>query len=192
MNTKETEPAVATPEVKRARRWNLVWVVPIVALLVGGWLLYENFVSHGPTAEVRFETAEGIDAGTTAVRCRSVKVGVVKAVTLDDELDSVVVDIEFEQGCERFLREGTEFWVVRPRFSLTGFSGADTLIKGSYIELDPGPLDGPPKTVFRGLETPPTTSGSVPGLRLKLAAETAGFADGGVADSLPRGAGGAD
>ncbi|MGD7654359.1 MAG: intermembrane transport protein PqiB [Verrucomicrobiales bacterium] len=174
MNTEELDPEVANPEVRIARRWNVVWVVPLVALVVGGWLLYKNFASSGPHAEVRFDTAEGIDAGTTAVRCRSVKVGVVKSVTLDKDIESVVVDIEFEHDSERFLREGTRFWVVRPRFSLTGFSGADTLIKGSYIELDPGALDGPRKSVFRGLETPPTTNSNVPGLRLNLAAETAG------------------
>lgn len=166
--------AVATPEFRAAQRWNIVWVVPVVALLLGTWLLYRSFAAQGPRAGVRFDTADGIAAGKTEVRCRSVRVGVVKKVKLAENLKSVLTYLELDSDAENLLRNGTRFWVVRPRFSVTEFSGVDTLISGSYIELDPGPPGGSPQTEFVGLESPSATSHSVPGQRLLLTAEETG------------------
>ena len=163
-----------TPEFRAAQRWNIVWVVPIVAMLLGAWLLYRNFSAQGPQANVRFDTADGIYAGKTEVRCRSVKVGVVKNVKLADDLKSVQTHLEFDPDAERLLRGGTRFWVVKPRLSATEFSGVGTLITGAYIELDPGPPDAATQTYFIGLETPSATNRSVPGRRLVLSADEAG------------------
>jgi len=173
-NTRES-PDAATPEIRSVRRWNVVWVVPLVALLLGIWLLYRNFTAQGPVAEVHFDTADGIySGGKTEVRCRSVKVGVVKDVKLAGDLKSVVTYLEFDPDAEGLLRHGTRFWVVKPRLSATEFSGVGTLITGAYIELDPGPLEGERITTFQGLETPPATNSGVPGLRLTLTADEAG------------------
>lgn len=174
MNEETTEPPAVTPEVRRAQRWNIVWVVPLVALLLGGWLLYRNFAAQGPVARVRFDTAEEIYAGKTEVRCRSVKVGIVKDVELADDLKSVLVFVELEHASEGLLRHGTRFWVVKPRLSAAEVSGLGTLIQGAYIELDPGPQDAERDHLFRGLETPPATNRNVPGRRLTLTADEAG------------------
>lgn len=153
----------------------MVWFVPAVALLLGIWLLYQNFASQGPVAIVSFETAVGIGAGKTEVRCRSVKVGMVKHVKLADDLKSVLVHLELDSDAGNLLRRGTHFWVVKPRLSATEFSGVDTLITGSYIEMDPGPVGEPRVNHFKGEETPPATNRNVPGLRLTLTADEAGF-----------------
>lgn len=145
-----------------------------MALLLGGWLLYRHFAAQGPEARVRFDTANGIFAAKTEVRCRSVKVGVVKDVKLAEDLKSVIIYLEFEPDAQGLLRRGSRFWVVKPRLSVTEFSGAETLITGAYIELDPGPAGGEKQTDFTGLETPPATNSGVPGLRLLLTAEEAG------------------
>lgn len=167
-------PAAATPDYRAARRWNIVWVVPILALLIGGWMIWRNTTSQGPVARVRFETADGIAARQTEVRCRSVRVGVVKTVKLADDLKSVLVFLELDPDYEKLLRSGTRFWVVRPRFSGTNVTGVDTLIKGAYIELDPGPETNRKHSKFKGLETPPVTNRSIPGRRLVLTAGEAG------------------
>lgn len=162
------------PEYRAAQRWNIVWVVPIIALLIGGWMVYRNFSSKGPVARVGFETADGIAAGKTDVRCRSVKVGIVKTVKLTDDLKSVVVTLELEPDSGALLREGTHFWVVRPRVSTTDISGLGTLLTGAYIELDPGPREAKVINDFMGLETPPATNRNIPGRRLVLTADEAG------------------
>ena len=166
--------AAPSPDLRRARRWNVVWFVPLVALLLGGWLIYRNFAAQGPVARVRFDTADGIFAGKTEVRCRSVKVGVVRDVKLAEDLKSVLVFLELNPDCQNLLRRGSRFWVVKPRLSVTEFSGAETLITGAYIELDPGPAGAERHTLFRGRETPPATSSGVPGRRVVLTADEAG------------------
>ena len=176
MNTphKISPSTVPSPEIRRAQRWNIVWVVPILALLLGAWLIYRSLSSQGPVAEVKFESADGITAGQTEVRCRSVKVGRVKDVILSKDLQSVIVHIEFIPGSEHFLRSGTKFWVVKPRFSATEISGANTLITGAYIAIDPGRQENPKQHVFAGYETPPATNHNVPGLRFHLTTDYAG------------------
>lgn len=159
--------------VRHRRRWSTVWVVPAVALMLAGWLVFKHYHDKGPIAYLRFETAEQIEAGKTEVRCRSVKVGVVERVELSDDLLSVVAELRIDPDSEDLLREGSRFWVVKPRVSASTISGLGTLISGAYIELEPGEGRAPVNH-FDGLEQPPVTNQSVPGLRLTLVAEEAG------------------
>ncbi len=172
MSENETS-AAAAPELRSAQRWNMVWVVPILAILIGGWMLYRNISSKGPEVRIRFDTADGIVAGKTEIRCRSVSVGKVERVELAEDLKSVLVYCRLDSGNEILLRKGTRFWVVRPRVSAADVSGLGTLLTGVYIELEPGSGKMGPRK-WRGRETPPATSRSVPGRRLTLVTEEAG------------------
>ncbi|WP_367872220.1 intermembrane transport protein PqiB [Luteolibacter sp. Populi] len=159
--------------VRHRRRWSSVWLVPGIALILAGWLVWKHYHDKGELAYVRFSTADSIEAGKTEVRCRSVKVGVVEKIELSDDLKSVVAQIRIDPDSSHLLRRDSRLWVVRPRVSASTISGLSTLITGAYIELEPG--DGPaPVNHFDGLEQPPVTSANVPGLRLTLVAEDAG------------------
>lgn len=149
-------------------------MVPLLALALAGWLVFQHYQGKGVLAVVQFETAESVVSGKTEVRCRSVRVGVVEHVTLASDILSVKVSLRINPDSSDLLREGTRFWVVRPRVSASDISGLGTLITGSYIELDPGDGPGAPKDTFMGLEAPPVTKSSVPGLRLMLIAEDPG------------------
>lgn len=170
--SENTESNLQTPQFRAAQRWNVVWVIPIIAVLVGIWMIWQHMRSHGAVASVSFETADGIVAGKTEVRCRSVRVGYVKSVDLSNDLNAVTVRLQMDPDTRNLLREGSRFWVVRPRVSGTDISGLGTLLTGAYIELDPGNGDES-SLKFTGLEVPPATSGSIPGLRLRLNAEQA-------------------
>lgn len=159
--------------VRRSRRWSTVWVVPLVALGLAAWLVWQHYAAKGELALIRFETAESLVSGKTEVRCRSVRVGVVESVDLSPDLLSVMVAVRINPEDSHLLREGARFWVVRPRVSASDVSGLGTLITGSYIELDPGD-GGLPSHSFTGLEEPPVTKSSVPGLRLTLVADDPG------------------
>jgi paraquat-inducible protein B len=176
MNDTSDQPGAkpaATPEFRAAQRWNIVWVVPLLALLIGGWLVYRNYASKGPVAVLRFETADGVAAGTTELRCRSVRVGLVKRVELAEDLKSVKVAVQMEPSGYALLREGSRFWVVKPRISGTDITGLGTLLTGAYIEMEPGAGE-PGRTEFEGLEAPPPTGHNVPGRRLLLESDKAG------------------
>jgi paraquat-inducible protein B len=181
MPTSDATPTPAQPQppdkkravVRRTRRWSSVWVVPIVAFLLAGWLVWQHFEGEGVLAYVQFETADGVVNGKTEIRCRSVKVGMVENTKLSKDLRSVKVAIRIDRNEQRLLRGGTRFWVVRPRVSGTDITGLGTLLTGAFIQMDPG--DGPEGVYdFKGLEVPPVTSSNVPGLRLVLVADEGG------------------
>jgi paraquat-inducible protein B len=172
----ETPPLtdVATPEYRAAQRWNLVWVVPIIALMVGGWMVWNSFHAQGPVAYIRFETASGLEAKKTEVRCRDVRVGMVKEVSLAEDLKTVVIEVELKKGLEKLLNRDTTFWVVKARATITQLSGLDTLLTGAYIELNPGAANSEQVNHFAGQDKPPATSKDTPGRRVVITADEAG------------------
>ncbi|MBP2316789.1 intermembrane transport protein PqiB [Azospirillum soli] len=161
-----------TPVVRRRRGPQLVWLIPLVALLIGGWLAWKTLSERGPTITITFETAEGLEAGKTKVRYRDVDMGTVEGVAVAPDLGSVVVTVRMVKEADNHLNEGTRFWVVRPRLGFGGVSGLGTLVSGAYIGMDPGV--GEHSTSFRGLEEPPQVRFSAPGRRFALTADRLG------------------
>lgn len=147
--------------VDRRRRISFVWLVPLVAALIGSWLAYTTITEAGPTIRIAFETAEGLEASKTQVRHKDVEIGIVETVRFADDLNHVIVTAKMVKEMERHLTEGARFWVVRPRLSASGVSGLSTLVSGAYIAFDLG--EGPPTREFTGLEVPPVVAANVPG-----------------------------
>lgn len=174
MNENQSDqPVPAAPIVRRRRRTSPVWILPILAALLGLWLVWQHWASKGPLVEVRFETAEGIEAGKTGVQCRSVGIGRVESVRLADDMHGVVTMVRINRDAAKLLRKDSRFWVVRPRFGGGSISGLATLVSGTFIELDPG-LSKETSREFIGLENPPVTPAGVPGLHVTLVSDTAG------------------
>ena len=145
----------AVPKRGGPRTPQLVWIVPILALLIGGWLAIEHFLNRGPDVTITFKSAEGIEPGKTRIRHKAVDIGIVKSVRLSEDGRSVVVSAEVDrQTASLFLVEDTKFWVVRPRIAGGQVSGLSTLLAGSYIGSDPG-KSTTERRDFTGLETPP-------------------------------------
>src|SRR5690349_3852848 len=121
------------PEIRR-RRISLIWLLPVVALLAAAWLGYTAFAEQGPVVAITFKTATGLEAGKTRIKNHDVELGVVERVDPSPDLSHVVVHAKMNKMAADHLRAGTKFWVVRPRISLTKFSGLETLVSGAYIE----------------------------------------------------------
>ncbi len=155
-----------TPEVKTRALPSVVWLVPLVTAIVGGWLILRTLTDQLPVATIQFKTAEGIEAGKTKIKYKSVDIGVVNEIAFADDFSNVIVTAEFNQGLDDFLRRNTRFWVVRPQLSVRGVSGLGTLISGAYIEIDPGP--GATQTHFVGLEEMPLITTDDAGKRITL------------------------
>ncbi|MCV6590598.1 MAG: MlaD family protein, partial [Marinobacterium sp.] len=130
-------------------------------------MIYKHWQNQGPLITLTFQTADGIEAGKTALRARNVQVGRVEAVELNTSLDGVIVKARIEPQASHLLREDSLFWVVRPRIDTAGITGLETLVSGAYIELRPGnnPRE---RNSYTGLEQPPVTPPGTPGIRLTL------------------------
>jgi paraquat-inducible protein B len=151
----------------------VVWLLPLVALLVGGWLFYKTMSEKGPAISISFETAEGIEAGKTQIKFRDVTVGNVDSVEISDDLKRVVLTATMEAGTEPYLTDASRFWVVKPRIGAGGVTGLGTLVSGAYIAFEPN-TKGKRERTFVGLEKPPIVSQDKEGTRYRLRTETLG------------------
>ncbi|MHC8314373.1 PqiB family protein [Pseudomonas sp. LB3P31] len=153
----------------KTRRFSvsLVWIVPIVAVLVGLSLVVHSILQEGPTIVVTFKTGDGLTANKTEVKYRNVVIGHVSEVDLSDDQKSVNATIKLAKQAESFTREDSKFWVVRPRIGAGGVSGIDTLLSGDYIGADIGQANARAKN-FKGMENPPPITYGEPGKRFTL------------------------
>ena len=176
-NSNETETQEIPQAVVHTRRQiSIVWLVPVVAILIGGWLAYKGLSEKGPTITISFESAEGLEAGKTKVKYKDVELGQVESVRFNADLSRVLVTAELVKETQPFLTENTRFWVVRPRVTGSGVSGLGTLFSGAYIGMDPG-KEGEPARRFKGLEIPPIVTTGKPGRDFLLRATTLGSLD---------------
>ncbi len=165
---------MAEAVVSSRRRLPVIWLVPVLAVGLGIYMVIYTFMTEGPEITITFSTAQGIEAGRTKLSSLSVEVGLVETVVLNEDLDSVTVVARLDRENTKLLRDDTRFWVVRPRLGAGGISGLNTLLSGAYIELEPG--SGPPSSRrdFVGLDDVPVTAVGTPGLGLVLVSDRAG------------------
>ncbi|MGR3888199.1 PqiB family protein [Pseudomonas sp. 1152_12] len=172
-----TRTPAGTPAIKTRRfSVSLVWIVPIVAVLVGISLVVHNVLQQGPTITLNFKTGSGLVANKTEVKYRNVVIGQVSDVALSDDQKSVNATIKLTKQAESFTRQDSTFWVVRPRIGAGGVSGIDTLLSGDYIGADIGQSDIRAKQ-FKGLENPPPITYGEPGKRFTLHTQSLGSLD---------------
>jgi len=156
--------------------FSIVWVIPLVAALIGAWLAWKAISERGPVITLVFKSAEGLEPGKTAIKYRDVEVGKVADVALSEDRTSVVVTAEMRDGTEDWLVKDTRFWVVRPRVVAGNISGLGTLLSGSYIGMDVG-SSSERKHKFRGLDVPPILTSDLQGRRFALKGEDLGSLD---------------
>ncbi len=169
--------AAALPQAKvaekRRSRFSLVWVVPLVAVLIGAWLAWRAYSETGPAFTITFKTAEGIEAGKTKIKYKNVNVGAVEKLELSPDRSKVIVRARMEKHAANLLAEDTRFWVVRPRIAGGNVEGLGTLLSGSFIGMDVG-ASSEKRREFAGLEEAPVVTADVPGTHYVLTSETLG------------------
>lgn len=145
--------ALPPPQVSRTPRIPLVWLVPMIALLVGGWMLFDEFRHHGPEITIDFEDGSGIEAGKTRLEYKGVAVGIVRDVSMKPDLSGVTVRLRINRSAATLAAEGAQFWIVQPEFGFGGVRGLDTILTGARLNVIPG--KGEPGVHFTGLKEAP-------------------------------------
>lgn len=167
---------VAVKKTRRERGLSPIWIIPLVALGIGLYLIYRVVSESGPTITISFNAAAGIEAGKTQVKFKNVVVGEVTEVDINDDLSGVTITVSMAVKTEQYLTEKSRFWIVQARISGTNISGLSTLLSGDYIGMDPS-AEGARIKSFVGLERPPPVLFDEDGHHFKLRAKELGGLD---------------
>lgn len=157
-------------QVKPTSHISQVWLIPIVTILVGAWMVIYQWQNQGPLITIEMPSATGIEVNKTPVKARDLDVGIVKKIELKPDLDGVLVTARIDSSAEHLLTENTEFWMVSPRISFSEVSGLNTLLSGSYIAMSADD-SGKEQYNFIALDRPPVTPPGTPGLHLSLTSD---------------------
>ena len=163
----EQEPDLNKAKPSRQTRLSPIWIVPIVAIIIGLWLVYDNYTSRGTLITLTMNNAEGIEAGNTLIRSRNVEIGLVQNVQLSEDLSSAVITARIQPQADKLLREDSRFWVVKPRIGREGISGLGTVLSGAYIQLEPGTSEEQ-RREFPVSDVPPVATAGMAGLNISL------------------------
>lgn len=172
-------PDVPEAVTDESRGLSVIWLIPLIAILVAGWLGYKTYTERGPEITIIFDEAEGLEPGQTRIKYKDVNVGKISKVGLTRDLSKVKVTARLNANMSEHLNADSRFWIVRPRISSSGISGLSTLISGIHIAMDPG--EGEMAAYqFTGLSSPPEIQSTAEGSRYTLTADSLGSLDRGA------------
>ncbi|HIO92359.1 MAG TPA: MCE family protein [Leucothrix mucor] len=143
-----------TAQIHTAPRFSLIWIIPLTAAIIAGWLTFKHYSERGSIITITFDKASGIEAKKTPIRYKDIQVGKVKKLSLTSDLQKVLVTAEIFPEMAENLSGDTRFWVERPRLTFQGISGLDTLLSGVHIGIDPGEKSEA-RDHYEGLATAP-------------------------------------
>ena len=153
------------------------WLIPLLftLVLVGvlAWTFTDLKSSGGPLVGISFEAGHGLQPDND-VKCRGITVGRVRSLELRDQGVHAVVELA-EPAAEQLAREGSRWWIVRPKVELSGVQGMDALLGPRWIQVDPSPDESPACYEYAGLKEPPIIESISPGdLKISLLAQERG------------------
>lgn len=156
--------------VRRRVSWlHAMWIIPLIAAAIAGWLIYERMRAYGPQVTIQFRDGQGLQVGRTPIKYRGVQVGEVNGVEVTDDRQNVLVKARLLRSAAPLATDGAVFWIVRPQVGWGNITGLNTVITGPEIQV----LEGKGterRTHFVGAEQAPVAMGA-PGLKIILKAE---------------------
>ncbi len=164
-------------------RLNRVAMAVVLACVIttACWLYARAWHNQGLLITIRFPEAHGLKVGDP-VKLHDVTVGVVRKVTITEDLSGIMVTVSLTgplASRDRIAREDSAFWIVRPDISLTQIRGSETIIGANYIDVEPG--RGEPASHFVGLARAPVVERRLSGdLEVTLVSDKAGGAGAGA------------
>ena len=118
----QSDSAIASADIKhKSKGFSAIWIIPIVAALIGGWMVFQNLLHENPTVVVSFKDAAGVEAGKTLVKFRDITIGKVTKIGFGDGMAEILVTLEFDEIKHKYISEKTRFWIVKPRIGMGGW-----------------------------------------------------------------------
>lgn len=154
--------------VRLIRRPLWIWLIPLAAVGVGGWIVARSLLFGNASVVVHASDAGGLDQGAS-VLYRGVKVGTVTEVGIGKGARPIDLHLSIDPSVGNLLRTGTKFWVVEAQL---GSGGVKALVSGGHVAMEAGP--GEPANEFDALERPPVLPAPGPGRGFVVHAAEAG------------------
>ena len=152
--------------INKQRELPFIWLLPLCALLISGWLIYKTLSEKGPQITITFSSADGLEIDKTKIKYLDVEIGKVSDIVINKDLKTISVTAQMHKDSSDYLTENTQFWVVRPQIGLSGISGLGTLMSGNYIAIKPE--KGKKEDHFTGLNLPPVLKSNAQGKKFIL------------------------
>lgn len=86
---------------------------------------------------IKFALAKGISEGS-AINYLGIQVGEVTKLELAEDNQSIIAHAHLFGSATQFARQNTKFWLVSAQLGLFNNKHLETLIKGNYLEIEPG------------------------------------------------------
>lgn len=170
-NSSSNQPSYS-PDVKRNKGVSPLWLLPVLTMVLAGWLVIKAINDAGQRIQIYFSDAQGLVAGRTTIRYQGLEVGMVRDINLAEDLESIYVEADIYPEAAKLLSKETRFWMVKPTASLSGISGLDALVSGNYIAIQPSDNPAEPETKFTALERAPSDILANEGLNITLRARS--------------------
>ncbi len=156
----------ADAAINKKRELPLIWLLPLCALLISGWLIYKTVSEKGPEITINFPSADGLEIDKTKIKFLDVEIGKITDIAINKDMKTIDVTAEMHKESSSYLTNNTQFWVVKPQIGLSGVTGLGTLMSGAYIAIKPE--KGKKERHFKGLEEPPVLETNAQGKKFIL------------------------
>src|ERR1700760_1125571 len=172
--------------IRRSRRLPIIWIIPILAVVMGLWLAWDTLSKESPTITILFDSAAGLQPRQSQLKYKDIVLGTVQSTDLTPDHAHVLVRVATTRQAEPLLNDQTIFWVVKPRLFAGNVSGLETLLSGAYIGMLPSAAAGKAQTRVRGPRSPAGARRVAAGTHVSREGEPAGLDHARLAGVLPR------
>jgi paraquat-inducible protein B len=169
----QTNASGNAPETGRRRTiWpNLVWGIPLAALVIVGYLGVRALLNRGEVVTVTFTRAAGAKAGETKVLYQGVEAGQLTKIEPNADGRRLDFHLRLVPAAKSGLNSNARFWLIGANPNFSDLSSLKAVFSGVAIGYAPGE-GGEPADRFEGLDQAPLILPGDKGTRYSLGAHS--------------------
>ena len=171
--TSRHEGPTDAPQTSRRRTiWpNLIWGIPLAALLIVGYLGVRALFNRGEVVTVTFSRAAGAKAGQTKVLYQGIEAGQVVKIAPNADGRHLDFTLRLVPAAKNGLNTNARFWLIGANPNFSDLSSLKAVVSGVAIGYAPGD-GGEPAESFQGLDEAPLILPGDRGTRYALRAHS--------------------
>ena len=150
---------------------NVIWGIPLLALLIVGYVGVRAVVNRGEVITVTFNKAAGAKAGMTKVLYQGIEAGQLIDIVPNPDGRRLDFRLRLVPAAKNGLNSNARFWLIGANPNFSDLSSLKAVVSGIAIGYAPGE-GGEPETHFEGLDNAPLILPGDKGTRYALRAHS--------------------